>query len=202
MEFEPWPKVARLYRGEIVVTEKIDGTNAAVRIEQVDDPNQVADHQLVFISSSPVTGEGAWYAVGAQSRTRMITPADDNYGFARWVWDNAIDLVLDLGVGDHFGEWYGSGISRKYGLDHKRFALFNSARWGDTDFRTPHVHAVPVLYRGPFSDVAVQEAMWLLEQHGSVAVPGFDRPEGVVIWHERARMMFKVSFNGDGGKGA
>lgn len=33
IEFQPWPKIARLNR-EITITEKIDGTNAAVIITE------------------------------------------------------------------------------------------------------------------------------------------------------------------------
>jgi hypothetical protein len=62
-EFKPWPKIARLNR-DITITEKIDGTNAAVI----------------------VTEEGE---VAAQSRTRIITPDADNFGFARWVAEHA-----------------------------------------------------------------------------------------------------------------
>ena len=32
--------------------------------------------------------------------------------------------------GRHFGEWWGSGIQRGYGLDEKTFSLFNAYRWG------------------------------------------------------------------------
>jgi hypothetical protein len=102
-EFVPWPKIHRLFR-DVIITEKIDGTNAAIGIS--DD------------------GE-----VHAQSRKRIITPADDNYGFAKWVHANAAVLAEHLGPGLHFGEWCGLGINRGYGLPEKRFALFNAARW-------------------------------------------------------------------------
>ncbi len=60
------------------------------------------------------------------SRTRWITAQDDNHGFARWVEGNKQEL-LKLGAGRHFGEWWGSGIQRGYGLQkgEKRFSLFN-----------------------------------------------------------------------------
>jgi ATP-dependent RNA circularization protein (DNA/RNA ligase family) len=54
--FEDFPKIARLSR-ECCITEKIDGTNAQVVITE--------DGQVL-----------------AGSRTRFITPEDDNYGFA------------------------------------------------------------------------------------------------------------------------
>jgi len=82
MEFIGFPKIARLSR-EIIVTEKIDGTNAQIFI-----------------------GEDGEMRVG--SRTRWITPEDDNYGFARWVAANKKELQK-LGPGSHFwrvvGKW-------------------------------------------------------------------------------------------------
>ena|SRR5690242_18763835 len=171
-EFEPWPKIARLNR-DITITEKIDGTNAAVVISE--------DLSVV-----------------AQSRTRIITPADDNFGFARWVAEHAGTLASLLGPGRHFGEWWGQGIQRKYGLDHKRFSLFNTARYGETDFsELPNVATVPVLYQGPFSPHAIDDALDLLDQLGSVAAPGFFDPEGIVVFHSAAQQMFKVTLKGD-----
>jgi hypothetical protein len=68
----------------------------------------------------------------AGSRSQYITPERDNHGFARWVQDDA-DELWALGEGRHFGEWWGSGIQRGYGLQkgEKRFSLFNVARWAD-----------------------------------------------------------------------
>lgn len=175
--FEEWPKIARLNRN-IVVTEKIDGTNAAIVI----------------------TDDGR---VGAQSRTRLITPDDDNYGFAGWVDRNRDDLVGILGPGRHFGEWWGSGIQRKYGLTgpDKRFSLFNSERWRSehtTEFWRVHgLGVVPVLYRGLFNQEAINAELRLLTIKGSVAAPGFMNPEGVVVYVAAARSMFKVTIKGD-----
>ncbi|GAB3863274.1 hypothetical protein GCM10028801_30510 [Nocardioides maradonensis] len=170
--FAPWPKIARLNR-DITVTEKLDGTNAAV-----------------IITESGV--------VAAQSRTRIITSDADNYGFARWVEDHSGALVELLGPGRHFGEWWGQGIQRKYGLTEKRFSLFNTARYGDTDFSAlPQVGTVPVLYQGPWDDMAIGYVLMGLEKSGSVAAPGFMDPEGVVIFHSAAQQMFKVTLKGD-----
>jgi hypothetical protein len=60
------------------------------------------------------------------------------------------DDLLTLGPGRHFGEWWGAGIQRRYGLTEKRFSLFNVTRWGEA--RPACCHVVPTLYRGPFSD--------------------------------------------------
>lgn len=175
-QFVGFPKVPRLHK-EVIVTEKIDGTNAAVII----------------------TEDGK---IGAQSRTRLISPFEDNFGFARWVHDNANELML-LGPGHHFGEWWGSGIQRGYGLPkgEKRFSLFNVDRWTDDTVRPRCCHVVPVLARGVFGFEDIQLAFGNLQFYGSRAAPGFMNPEGVMVYHTAARTYFKRTFGGDGHKG-
>lgn len=172
--FAPFPKIARLLR-EVVITEKIDGTNAQV----------------------VVSDDGS--TVRAGSRNRWITPEADNFGFARWVADNAEDLK-QLGPGRHFGEWWGAGIQRKYGLKEKRFSLFNVAKWGES--RPACCHVVPVLARGKFSSYMVDEALYMLKTVGSLAAPGFMNPEGIVVFHTHGNHLYKVTLdNNDEHKG-
>lgn len=162
-DFTPFPNIPRLSR-QIIVTEKIDGTNAQVFI--------------------PEDGR-----VLAGSRTRWITPEDDNHGFARWVKEHE-DELRQLGPGAHFGEWWGCGIQRKYGLSEKRFSLFNVSRWSQE--RPACCHVVPVLYGGPFDQAAIDGAIERLRTEGSVAAPGFMKPEGIVVYHAAAKAMFKM----------
>jgi len=158
LEFEGFPKLFRLSR-ECVITEKLDGTNAQVYI-------------------SP---EGE---ILAGSRTRWIYPGNDNYGFAAWVAANKTEL-LKLGPGRHFGEWWGSGVQRGYGLTKgdKRFSLFNASIWGSPEVRPKCCDIVPVMYQGIFTSQVVEECLERLRTEGSLAVPGFMKPEGVVIYH-------------------
>lgn len=183
-DFTPFPKMARLSR-ECLITEKIDGTNASILIERV-------AHSDYPPAGAAVVGDLALYPA---SRTRFISPESDNFGFARWVFDNAEELAK-LGEGTHFGEWYGCGIQRNYGLSEKRFALFNATRWSSDD-RPSCCEVVPVLYRGIFDTAAVERSVALLREHGSVAVPGFPNPEGVVVFHEAARVGFKKTLEND-----
>lgn len=156
-EFVAFPKISRLTKQTMVITEKIDGTNAAVVI----------------------TPEGDIYA---QSRKRIIVPGDDNFGFAAWVEENREDL-LQLGPGRHFGEWWGLGIQRGYGLDHKRFSLFNTHRWSDERGDRPSCcHVVPELHVGLFDPWVINDLLGELVVTGSVAAPGFDNPEGVMVF--------------------
>ncbi len=172
MEAQPFvefPKIARLSR-EIIVTEKLDGTNAQVYIS--DDLSLVA----------------------AGSRNRWLTLEADNFGFARWVGENA-EQLLRLGPGRHFGEWWGSGIQRRYGLTEKRFSLFNVSRWGQD--RPDCCHVVPVLYQGNFCTAEIEHALDRLRTEGSVAAPGFFNPEGIVIFHTAANVGFKKTLHKD-----
>lgn len=194
IEFRSFGKIARLFR-DVVITEKIDGTNAAIGIVEVESDWDVPDGACTVITYPECTT----YAVYAQSRKRLITPDKDNHGFARWVYENALTLVRDLGPGLHFGEWWGSGIQRGYGLEkgEKRFSLFNVKRWAEVEFTTPGVASVPVLYRGLLDTENVRYALDILTEVGSLAAPGFDRPEGVVIYHTASNGLFKVTIEND-----
>ena len=115
-------------------------------------------------------------------------------GFAAWVRDNAEELAK-LGPGSHFGEWWGAGIQRRYGLADKRFSLFNVDRWSDV--RPACCGVVPVLYRGNFDTNAIDAALESLRANGSVAAPGFMNPEGVVVFHLAGRVGFKKTLHKD-----
>jgi hypothetical protein len=169
-DFIEFNKIARLSR-PCVVTEKIDGTNASI-----------------------IIGEDGSFQIG--SRTRWITPQDDNYGFAKWATANK-DELMRLGPGQHFGEWWGNGIQRGYGLSWKRFSLFNTARWSDDAVRPACCSVVPVLYSGIFDTNEIVNALTKLRDNGSLAAPGFMKPEGVVVWHEAARVYFKKTLDKD-----
>lgn len=196
-EFAGFPKIPR-YQRDIIITEKIDGTNAQIYIEEL-------KTNAIYVKG--VVG-ALWnnqdYAIYAGSRTRWITPGDDNFGFAKWAKDNAEEL-LRLGVGRHFGEWWGKGIQRGYGLGERRFSLFNTSRWG-VDELPKCCHVVPVLYRGPwmlpYNDEGIRgDAVTAifddLQRKGSMAAPGFMKPEGIVIYHTAGNLGFKMTYEKD-----
>lgn len=167
-DFEEFPKMARLSR-RIIISEKIDGTNAQVCI-----------------------GEDGSMKFG--SRTRWITPEDDNYGFAKWATENAEEL-RKLGPGRHFGEWWGVGIQRGYGVSDKRFSLFNSIRWADE--RPACCSVVPVLFDGIWLPECASTAIERLRTFGSQAAPGFMKAEGIVMFHVAAGVGFKKTLEKD-----
>ena len=212
MEFTAWPKTPRLFR-DAVITEKIDGTNAAVVVER---------HPFgAFAGGSYPAGTIAGiigdardeagepvdeFLVGAQSRSRLLgaTKQTDNMGFGRWVEANAANLVRALGEGVHFGEWWGNGIQRGYGLPEgdKRFSLFNVHRYqklldayeGEP---IPGLGVVPVLDTYTFSTERTEKVLKELADTGSQAAPGFMRPEGIVVFHSQSRSVYKALLEND-----
>lgn len=202
IEFQAWPKTPRLFR-EIVVTEKLDGTNSAVII------NELADFQDADANAlAVILRDGKYYEIGAQSRKRVIAPGKttDNYGFAAWVQLNADELFDILGPGRHYGEWWGKGIQKRYpGTMQRGFALFNVDRHAGLFEWLPGlpgadwevlVEPVITLYRGEFSEEKIHELLASLAKHGSVASP-FDQAEGVVVFHTQSRQTYKYTLDGE-----
>lgn len=179
-KYPAFPPIKRLRRS-MTVTEKIDGTNG-----------------LIHISDD--------FIIRAGSRNRWLSEEKnkDNFGFGRWVHENATALMADLGEGHHYGEWWGLGIQRHYDRAHKTFSLFNTGRWNDealARFTTPNLSVVPTLYLGAYSTGVIDDQLRELEKYGSVAAPGFVPPEGVVVYHHATRTYAKVTLDGDGAKG-
>lgn len=188
LNFEKFPKIPRLNR-DIIITEKIDGTNAQIFIPEDDRP------------------------VLAGSRNRWLHPAQsDNFGFAAWVEAHANEL-RQLGPGRHFGEWWGQGINRGYGLNERRFSLFNVSRWfkfgsvgcgvkflmGTERQEVPTCcNVVPILCASTnLSTNIIQDSLESLRQFGSLASPGFRPSEGIVIYHTAGNCCFKVTIEND-----
>lgn len=183
MQFQSFGKIPRWHR-EIVITEKIDGTNACVCISE----NTGDVDENVIIQTKD-------YNIRAGSRTRWITPHNDNFGFAAWVVANHEEL-LTLGVGTHFGEWWGRGIQRGYGMDARFFSLFNVGRW-NKDNVPECVQVVPKLYSGANDDFFISTTLDMLADEGSKAAPGYMKPEGIVIFHTAGNNLYKITLEDD-----
>jgi hypothetical protein len=190
MDFTKFPKIPRMNR-QVVITEKIDGTNAQVFIDYSQAWKQINNP----IDPIAVVGE---FGIWAGSRKRWIKPGDDNFGFAQWVKENAESLI-DLGPGVHYGEWWGWKIQRGYNMPKgsRFFSLFNSGRWGNSDLRPDVCDCVPVLYEGDFNTEQINVIAEVLRETGSFAAPGFMKPEGIVVFHKQANLLFKVTLEGD-----
>lgn len=169
LQHRPFPKIGRFYDQPIEITEKIDGTNALIRFD---------DSGRILVGS----------------RNRWLSPGrdTDNYGFAEWAHGNQHELFNSLGPGYHYGEWFGNGINRGYGLHQRELCLFEVPKNGCLPDR---VGVVPKLYVGKFSEFDLQDCLGNLAMNGSVAVPKYMNPEGVVIRFTRSRERFKVILN-------
>ena len=181
-EFPEFGKIARLSR-ECTITEKIDGTNGLISITA----------SSAIVDEHTTIEPKLYMRIG--SRSRWITPQDDNYGFAAWCEANK-DELMKLGEGNHYGEWWGSGIQKRYQSQPKTFSLFNTKRWTQEN-KPACCSIVPILYKGIFSLQAVDDVMNDLRTNGSKANPECKRPEGIIIWHDAARCYFKKTLEKD-----
>lgn len=191
-QFRKWGATPRWHKG-LTITEKIDGTNACVVIY---------DGQ-----------------VKAQSRNRMITPDDDNAGFAKWVYENAGALTDTLGYGYHYGEWFGPGIQKNpLGVESKRFALFGATKYTEGNGyelnKVDGLETVPLLFHGQADAWTIPHLLEKLNIYGSKVegaktetvevFPGPDgvypvaaKAEGVIVYHKETQQKYKILLEGD-----
>ena len=179
-QYVDFEKIARLRR-LMTISEKLDGANVKIEVDRYQNIN-VGGH------NGPLTLDF------------------DPHGFAKFAYEHT-DELRTLGPGRHFGEWWGPGIGkRKYPVPDRRLSMFNvhvfaapgtepkliSAATGKMQtVLPPCCGLVPVLYTGVFDTQVIDDQVERLRRDGSVAVPGFLRPEGVVIYHDAANLYFK-----------
>jgi hypothetical protein len=106
--FRGFPKIPRLSR-QMIVTEKIDGTNASIRVTPVSQRIERLGLEQFTMSREDIgviAPSGESFLLRAGSRTRWLSLDQDNFGFFSWALQNCHEL-LKLGEGHHFGEWPG-----------------------------------------------------------------------------------------------
>ena len=180
VEFKAWPKIARIATMWVTITEKIDGTNGCIIVQD----GKVA---------------------GVQSRKRLIDRENDNMGFANWVYDNEEELAKLLGEGYHYGEWAGPGVQKNpHDLPDKMFFLFNVFREDYPSWVTDlPISPVPTLYTGPYSKESVETAMQSLldkEDGLSTVIGGSGSPEGIIIYFHNFKQHMKLTIRDPEGK--
>ena len=205
MEYTTIKKIARLSR-DCLITEKLDGSQNHVFILsyetlldwQKKNENHLLPETREFIENYCLyRTDNEFMFAGSKNRWLNLTKHGDNFGFARWVEEHAVEL-LALGEGRHSGEFYGSKIQRTYGLTEKRFALFNAMRWSiDPSLKPKCCEVVPILYKGMFHSVTIDTILTKLRMNGSYAVKGFMKPEGICVYHVASKTMFKKTCEND-----
>lgn len=208
LEFAKFGSIGRLYR-DVTITEKIDGMNACIVIKQVLG-EEIYRNTLTVVNNVPYGNFSACrFSIGVQSRKQFLSLDKDIQGLAAWVTEHARELVLALGPGYHYGEYWGKNIQRSYHQKRNWFSLFNTKRWNKEN--VGHIDGlltVPILYSGPYADWVNEMQLHRLETQGSFAAQEVDdreldfRAEGIVGWHVALDTYYKVTLDGDGHKGA
>jgi len=158
LEFKRWPKIKRFMDADMIITQKMEGTNA----------------QITFREDS--SGCIQWFA---GSRNRKLCALHDNFGFYKWAGENLQALYDVLGPGRHYGEWCGPGIQNSEGLRERKFFSFDP--FLEVLEGLKHlVEPVPLLYKGPFNLDSIHGILVGLRDHGS-KVNGFHPAEGVIV---------------------
>lgn len=227
-EFKKWGSTPRFHKG-LHITEKLDGTNGGLSVEIVGHEDmswhysgQVPeDATYVTHRTEDGSDPGFGYLVRAQSRKRIITPGNDNFGFAKWVWDNAEALANTLGMGYHYGEWYGEGIQKNpLAVKGRYWALFNTWHWARPENAlrlslsgVQGLTHVPVLHDesrdGPATWETIPAVLDRLRALGSLA-DGYmshplahkmdyhvEGPEGIIVWHKETQQKYKILLHND-----
>lgn len=159
IDFKPFNTINPIGKLNFSITQKIHGTNAQV---------------LVFKT------EDGTLDLLCGSRNRWITPEQDNFDFAKFVYKNK-EAFLSLGPGRYDGEWAGPGINNGEGLQERTFILFDHYKFPPQRPLPPQCMVVPVLHKGAFDLNKIDEVMNDLKANGSRLVPGFMQPEGIVV---------------------
>lgn len=212
MEFQKFNKIPRLSR-DCIITEKIDGTSSQIFItnfllypDYVNFVSKINNDYIIHLTEDAFNfirtyalfeKNGTFMFAGSRKRWLDCSSNGDNYGFAKWVKENAEEL-LKLGEGRHYGEWWGKGIQRGYGIDKKVFSLFNVGKWNDEN-KPDCCGVVPILWQGTFDTRVIDASLDLLKEEGSFTKEAryFKNPEGIIIYHTASRQLFKKTLEND-----
>jgi len=162
--FIKWAKIQRLHKAEMVITQKMNGTNGQILFEDNGD-----------------------FMIG--SRNRWLSVHKDNFGFYNWAHEHITELFEIFGPGRHYGEWAGPGIQNGEGLKERVFFSFNPFLEKPDTINWINVESIPLLYYGHWDDSQRDIAMQKLCEDGSqvsriyfpLGQNCFIEPEGIVI---------------------
>ena len=199
--YASFPSIERLENIYCVISEKVDGTNGLIEINEVFPVGEPKEIQIRF-----------------GSRNRYITFNNDNADFANFFRhyearfkDVAADIILkELEVSGEtltecqeqyplriYGEWFGSGIQRGYGLKDKFFMPFSTFYAEKLiEYQVPNIVKPNIMYTGKFNKLTADMCMNTLAIHGSGIIKDYKRPEGIVIHFPKYNFRLKQTFEG------
>lgn len=192
MKYPSFNKIERLENIYCIISEKIDGTNGLIEIN--------------------------YDSVKFGSKNRYLESHEDNAGFmnfysyhknifintAKELNEKEIEIsgetltkyeeIYPIHI---YGEWFGKGIQRGYGLDKKFFMPFNP-EYAELliEHEVPHIVRPYILYEGKFSEKVATSSMHFLKEEGSYVIPKYMKPEGIVIYFPKYNFYLKDTFEG------
>lgn len=129
-DHQMFPKIPRLQKVNVVITEKLDGTNAVIWL-------------------SPDKSE---MKVGSRNRWVGDSKLEDNSGFYQFCQENK-EYLMRLHPGFNYGEFMGPKIQgNRYELEKKELYLFDTRRAGEFE-DTNTIKVVPHLMTTPLDDL-------------------------------------------------
>jgi len=156
VEFVKWRSIKRPEKNTIIITEKMDGTNGCIIIKD-------------------------GIIIGVQSRTKLLSIDDDNYGFFAWCAEHAAHIIDVLGDGRHYGEFCGPGINKnRHDLGQRAFFIFNTFVY-PTIPESAYIKKIDLIYTGKYSDLEIRKASFYINLRGMRF--GYC-PEGFVVFYE------------------
>lgn len=182
LNFSKWPKIPRFLNTKMVITQKMNGTNAQILFEET--TNIIQTKNKIDMS------------VGR--RRGWLSTKEDNFGFHAWASTHKHSLFAVLGRGRHYGEWCGPGIQNGEGLKERKFFSFDPFLEVPKEYKHL-IEPVPLLYEGPINISQIKSCLQHLEIFGSVIdkfkeFGHFRQPEGIIINIGGKR--FKMYLNG------
>lgn len=210
LKLKPWNRIPWLF-SDVILTEKLDGHTAMIHIERVKrlprsrvslvrPTDVVVSHPAKMDDYTGKTARTEVWRVWAQNQVRPLQVNHDMSGLAAWVDRHAAELVRVLGPGVHSGTWWGYKIRRGYGLfpDDRRFSLFNTERWSHLNgTQVPGLYCAPILWQDTLGPDTLKQFLRVLDRASkmSAAVPGWECPQGVILYHRDGNMMFQYLFS-------
>ena len=170
--FEHWPSIESFHRVRTDVASYLEVVG--IRVAPITYRGKVKLHGTN--SGIVIRPDGK---VLAQSRSRLISSAEDNMGFATWLEahaDTFSRLNRDVPI-IIYGEWCGKGIQKGVAIsniDKVIFAVF-AVQFGASDDNASCIHIEPTLIEQFFADITLPDNVHILPWEGkAVEVDFFD----------------------------